>query len=98
MFVLSGNANGGFHGPWPGLAPEQLFDSADLDVQTDFRRVLSEILVCRMGNNQLGFVFPGYSGYSPLGVVSGVDLPTEGLLLTDSFEGGEPNLWSAVID
>jgi uncharacterized protein (DUF1501 family) len=98
MFVLSGNAIGGVHGHWPGLAPSQLFDSADLEVTTDFRRVLSEILVRRMGNNQLGYVFPGYSGYSPLGVVDGVDLPTEGLLLTDSFEAGEPNLWSAVID
>jgi uncharacterized protein (DUF1501 family) len=98
MFVLSGNAVGGVHGQWPGLAPQQLFDSADLAVTTDFRRVLSEILVRRMGNNQLGYVFPGYSGYTPLGVVSGVDLPTEGLLLTDSFEAGQPNLWSAVID
>jgi uncharacterized protein (DUF1501 family) len=97
MFVLSGNAIGGVHGPWPGLAPDQLFDSADLDVTTDFRRVLSEILIRRMGNNQLGYVFPGYSGYSPLGVVNGVDLPSDGLLI-DSFETGESNLWSATID
>jgi uncharacterized protein (DUF1501 family) len=97
MFVLSGNAIGGVHGQWPGLAPGQLFDSADLAVTTDFRRVLSEILVRRMGNNQLGYVFPGYEGYAPLGVVSGVDLRTDGLLI-DSFEAGQPNLWSAVID
>jgi uncharacterized protein (DUF1501 family) len=98
MFVLSGNAIGGVHGQWPGLAPHQLFDSADLAVTTDFRRVLAEILVRRMGNNQLGYVFPGYDGYQPLGIVDGADLPTEGMLLSDSFEAGEPNLWSAVID
>lgn len=101
MFVLSGNAIGGVHGPWPGLAPGQLFDSADLAVTTDFRQVLSEILIRRMGNNHLGFVFPGYTGYSPLGVVSGVDVPpdysaTAAGVFADGFEGGGTGMWSLV--
>ena len=69
MLVLSGNAVKGVHGSWPGLANHQLFDGADLEVTTDYRRVLSEILIRRMGNNRIGEIFPDYTGYSPLGVV-----------------------------
>jgi uncharacterized protein (DUF1501 family) len=99
MFVLSGNAIGGVHGEWPGLAPGELFDSADLAVTTDFRRVLSEILIRRMGNNHLGYVFPGYSGYTPLGLVSGSDAvpdysATGDGLFSDSFETGGTGMWS----
>ena len=54
MLVMSGNAIGGVHGSWPGLSNEQLFDGADLEVTTDYRRVLSEILIRRMCNNQIG--------------------------------------------
>jgi uncharacterized protein (DUF1501 family) len=101
MLVLSGSAIGGIHGNWPGLAPAQLFDSADLAVTTDFRRVLSEILIRRMGNNHLGFIFPGYTGYSPLGVVSGVDIPPDysvsaSGLFADGFEDGGTGRWGSV--
>ena len=101
MFVLSGNAVGGVHGAWPGLAPAQLFDNADLEVTTDFRRVLSEILIRRMGNNRLGIVFPGYTDYAPLGVVSGPDLPpnyaaAEDYIFEDNFETGGTGMWTAV--
>ena len=101
MLVLSGNAVGGIHGNWPGLAPTQLFDNADVAVTTDFRRVLSEILIRRLGNNHLGFVFPGYTDYSPLGVVSGTDIPpdyTAGAdgIFTDGFETGGSGMWSTV--
>ena len=74
MLVLGGAVNGGLHGQWPGLGPEQLFDNADLQVTTDFRRVLSEILIRRLGNPSLGQIFPGYSNYAPMGVVQGDDL------------------------
>jgi uncharacterized protein (DUF1501 family) len=75
MLVLGGKVNGGkVHGQWPGLAVDQLYDRRDLEITTDYRRVLSEILIRRMGNPQLGKIFPGYSGYTPLGVVQGVDL------------------------
>jgi uncharacterized protein (DUF1501 family) len=94
MLVLSGNAIGGLKGYWPGLAPEQL-DDVDLSVTTDFRRVLSEILIRRLGNPNLAAVFPGYSGYSPLGVVTGVDLPPiQPSVFIDGFESGDTGNWS----
>jgi len=74
MLVLGGEVNGGVHGGWPGLAPEALYDGADLAVVTDYRRILSEILIRRTGNPNLSTVFPGYSGYEPLGIVQGEDL------------------------
>ncbi len=75
--LISGDASqiiGGFHGIWPGLAANQLFEGMDVAVTTDFRRVLSEVLIRRLENPNLGAIFPGYTGYSPLGVVQGTDL------------------------
>ena len=97
MLVLSGNAVGGVHGEWPGLANDQLFDGADLQVTTDYRRVLSEILIRRLGNNNLGVVFPGYRDYAPLGIVSGTDLPPiyGPEIFADGFESGDVAAWSA---
>lgn len=75
MLVLGDNVNGGqIHGQWPGLHVDQLYDRRDLDITTDYRRVLSEILIRRLGNANLGTIFPDYSGYEPLGVVKGADL------------------------
>ena len=77
MLVLGGQVNGGrvFASPWPGLAPAALDQSTDLAITTDYRRVLSEILVRRLGNPNLGQIFPRYTGYAPLGIVQGTDLP-----------------------
>jgi hypothetical protein len=36
--------------------------------------VVSEILIRRMGNANLSQVFPGYTGYAPLGIMQGTDL------------------------
>ena len=75
MLVMGGNVNGGqVHGQWPGLGTDQLYDRRDLAITTDYRRVLSEILIRRMGNPNLGTIFPGYTDYTPLGVVQGADL------------------------
>ncbi len=77
MMVLGGAVNGGLYGTWPGLDKEQgqLFQDEDLAITTDYRQVLSEILIRRMGNPNLAQVFPGYTGYVPLNVVQGEDLP-----------------------
>ena len=71
MMILGQNVNGGLYGNWPGLANPQLYDNADLAVTTDYRRVLSEILVKRLGNNNLDQIFPSYTGYSPMNILNG---------------------------
>lgn len=75
MFILGGNVNGGkVYGDWPGLHTDQLYDRRDLDITTDYRQVLSEILLRRMANPNLGAVFPGYKNHQPLQLVQGTDL------------------------
>ncbi|MFC3715694.1 DUF1501 domain-containing protein [Luteimonas soli] len=76
LLVLGGAVNGRkLYGSWKGLDPEILSPYfGDVPVTTDFRRVLSELLIRRMGNNHLSAVFPGYTGYSPLGIVQGSDM------------------------
>lgn len=76
MMVLGGNVNGRkVYGTWPGLHPDQLDKRQDLQITTDFRQVLSEILIRRLGNPRLGTIFPGLGSYTPLGIVRGADLP-----------------------
>ncbi len=76
MFALGGSVNGGTtYGEFPGLAGDQLFEGADVAVTTDYRRVLSEALIRRLGNPNVYHAFPGYAGYAPLGIFSGTDLP-----------------------
>jgi hypothetical protein len=80
MVLLGKNVVGGLHGTWPGLAQGQLFEGVDLEVTTDFRQVLSEVLVRRLGNPKVEEVFPGFEGYSPLGVVVDSDPGPQGVL------------------
>lgn len=62
MMVLGNHIAGGrVMGDWPGLEPGQLFEGRDLQVTTDFRDVLAEIVQQRLGNNNLGYVFPDYT-------------------------------------
>jgi uncharacterized protein (DUF1501 family) len=62
MFAMGGNVQGGkIYGDWPGLAQEQLYENRDLDLTTDFRDVLGEIVVKHLGNPNLKAVFPGYT-------------------------------------
>ncbi len=78
LMVMGGNVEGGqMHGTWPGLANEQLDRGVDLAVATDFRTVLSEIAIRRMATPYLSDIFPGFTNYQPLGVVTGADLPIE---------------------
>lgn len=92
MYVLSGQATGGLHGTWPGLAPGQLTDGTDLAVTTDYRQVLSEILVKRLCNPNIETVFPGYTGYTPLGVVQGEGQVSG--IFSDGFESGGMSNWT----
>ncbi len=63
MFVLGGDIKGGqVYGQWPGLAKEQLYDSRDLNLTTDFRAVLGELVSNHLGNRNLRSVFPNYDG------------------------------------
>lgn len=57
-------------GEFPGLGSDSLFEGQDLDTSTDFRQVLAEALVRRMGFGvgQLETVFPAMGGYQPLGL------------------------------
>jgi hypothetical protein len=76
LLVLGGPVNGRrFYGQWLGLDPTVLSPYfGDVPVTTDFRRVFSELMIRRMGNNRLSQVFPGYTGYAPLGLFQGSDL------------------------
>jgi uncharacterized protein (DUF1501 family) len=71
MFVLGGQVRGGkLYGTWPGLAREQLYEGRDLNVTTDFRSVLTELVTKQMGNRDGGAVFPGFAGSSNLGIMA----------------------------
>lgn len=74
MLALGGNVIGGLYGDWPGLRSDQLFDGVDLAVTTDYRRVLSEILIRRFANPFLGIIFPDYANYAPIGFMNGPDI------------------------
>lgn len=72
MLVLGGEVKGGqMYGTWPGLENEQLDNHVDLAVTTDYRHVLSEIVLKRMANPKLGYIFPGYENYKPLNFLNG---------------------------
>ena len=61
MFALGGPVRGGkVYGDWPGLAPEQLYEGRDLNLTTDFRDVLGELVTMHLGNPEVGSVFPSY--------------------------------------
>ncbi|WP_345305334.1 DUF1501 domain-containing protein [Candidatus Villigracilis saccharophilus] len=66
MMVLGGNVNGGkVYGQWPGLAEGQLIGPGDLAVTTDYRDVLSEILIERLNNPAVNEIFPDYQPTMP---------------------------------
>ncbi len=69
MFVMGGGTKGGqIHTKWPGLEPNQLDETGDLRVTTDYRDVLAEVLSKRMRNSQLSAVFENYEA-KPLGII-----------------------------
>lgn len=71
MFLLGGGVAGGkVYGTWPGL-PGAADMENDLTATTDYRTVLSEVLVNRCGVRDTGVVFPGLAT-TPLGVTKPV--------------------------
>jgi len=70
MFVLGGAVRGGsVYGNWPGLEREQLYEGRDLNVTTDFRSVLAELVTKQMGNREIANVFPGFDGRRGCGLL-----------------------------
>ena len=66
MMVLGGSVQGGeVHGEWPGMREGQLIGPGDLAVTTDYRDVLSEILVKRLNNSATDEIFPEYKPRIP---------------------------------
>ncbi len=69
MLVAGGGVKGGrYYGSWPGLGSGREADE-DLQVTTDYRNVLGEIVTRRFPGRSVAGVFPGLS-YSPLGLMA----------------------------
>lgn len=68
MMVLGGGVNGGrMYGKWPGLSTKNLDKGVDLSITTDYRSVLGEILIKKLGLPNLDSVFPGFQEYKKIG-------------------------------
>jgi len=65
MMVLGAGVKGGrMLGEWPGLAHDALDAGADLNITTDYRHVLADVLTARMGATDLLSVFPAFTAKS----------------------------------
>src|SRR6202034_559286 len=70
MLAFGGDIQGGkVYGEWPGMAEEQLYENRDLNLTTDFRDVLGELVTRHLGNRQIASVFPGYADPKYRGLV-----------------------------
>jgi uncharacterized protein (DUF1501 family) len=87
MLAMGASVNGGqVYGNFLGLDGAHLYQGTDVNVTTDYRQVISEALIRRMANPNIYYVFPGYAGYTPLGVFQGADLPPS--TFDEIFAGG----------
>lgn len=69
MLVLGSGVKGGrVHANWPGLEEHQLEGPGDLRVTTDYRDVLAELLIRKMGLTNVTGVFPGLR-HQPVGIL-----------------------------
>ena len=60
-------------GVWRLAGPaddEQLYEGRDLDLTTDFRDVLGELVARHLGNSNLKAVFPGYENPKFRGLIA----------------------------
>ena len=71
MLVLGGGINGGnIYGKWPGLDNAHLSNGVDLAVTTDYRQVLSELVMHQVPTASIDPIFPKFSAQkSPIGIV-----------------------------
>ncbi|MEP7342395.1 MAG: DUF1501 domain-containing protein [Acidobacteriota bacterium] len=61
MFALGGAIKGGkVYGKWPGLKTNELYESRDLALTTDFRDVFAELAKNHLGASNINAIFPGY--------------------------------------
>ncbi|MEM9302417.1 MAG: DUF1501 domain-containing protein [Pseudomonadota bacterium] len=68
MFALGQGVNGGqIHGEWPGLENSAL-NRGDLEVTTDFRTVLADVLQQRRGTANVAALFPDFAGPTSAGL------------------------------
>ncbi len=68
MLLFGGGVKGGqYYGQWPGLGPDSLVEG-DLKVTTDYRNVLGEVVVTRLGRS-ISKVFPGLT-YQPRNIMT----------------------------
>lgn len=66
--ILGGKVKGGrMYGDWPGLETHQLDRSVDLQVTTDYRVILKEILARNFKADRLDYIFPDLAAGSHLG-------------------------------
>ncbi len=69
MLAMGAGVLGGqVYGDWPGLAPENLVYTGDLDITTDYRTVLAELLGKRFGQSDFQTVFPDWTPEAELGL------------------------------
>lgn len=69
MFLLGGTVRGGrIYGQWPGLAKSNLYRGRDLEVTTDFREVLGDIVVHHLQTKDATSLFPNFDHKGNLGL------------------------------
>ena len=72
MMVLGDRVRGGkMYGKWPGLSQDALDKGVDLDITTDYRTVLGEILQETLGFKRIESIFPGFEYGGGLGLFQG---------------------------
>ncbi len=74
FLVMGGSVKGGVHGNFPGLQNDQLFEQTDLRPTTDYRTIVSEVIIRRLANPNIGSIFPGFENFVPLDIMEGIDL------------------------
>ena len=71
MFAMGAQVKGGkVYGDWPGLESEQLYEGRDLNLTTDFRDVLGELVTRHLGTQDIAKVFPRYEKAKFRGVLA----------------------------